>query len=279
MAGGLLALLDDVALIARSAAATSTKAAGVVIDDTAVTPQYLSGIKPSRELPAIWKITKGSLRNKLLIILPIALLLSWLAPWALTPILMVGGTYLTYEGAEKIWEKISGGADEEDEAAASEDEMVNSAIRTDLILSAEIMIISLSTIIDEPLWLRVSTLVLVGIIMTAGVYGAVALLVKIDDIGMGMLERSDGKSAVGRGLVKAMPVLLQIISIVGTAAMLWVGGHIIVSGLAKFGIDQPEQFIASLGSSWFVETGCAMVAGLIVGAVVLAVTKLFSSGK
>ena len=279
MAGGLLALIDDVALIARSAAATSTKAAGVVIDDTAVTPQYLSGIKPSRELPAIWKITKGSLRNKLLIILPIALLLSWLAPWALTPILMVGGTYLTYEGAEKIWEKVTGGADAEEESAASEDEMVNSAIRTDLILSAEIMIISLSTIIDEPLWLRVSTLVLVGIIMTAGVYGAVALLVKMDDIGMGMLERSDGESAVGRDLVKAMPVLLQVIGIVGTAAMLWVGGHIIVSGLPKFGIDQPEKLIESLGSSWFVETGCSMVAGLLVGAVVLAVTKLFSRGK
>lgn len=279
MAGGLLALIDDVALIARSAAATSTKAAGVVIDDTAVTPQYLSGIKPSRELPAIWKITKGSLRNKLLIILPIALLLSWLAPWALTPILMVGGTYLTYEGAEKIWEKVTGGADAEEESAASEDEMVNSAIRTDLILSAEIMIISLSTILDEPLWLRVSTLILVGIIMTAGVYGAVALLVKMDDIGMGMLERSDGESAVGRDLVKAMPVLLQVIGIVGTAAMLWVGGHIIVSGLPKFGIDQPEKLIESLGSSWFVETGCSMVAGLLVGAVVLAVTKLFSRGK
>ena len=279
MAGGLLALIDDVALIARSAAATSTKAAGVVIDDTAVTPQYLSGIKPSRELPAIWKITKGSLRNKLLIILPIALLLSWLAPWALTPILMVGGTYLTYEGAEKIWEKVTGGADAEEESAASEDEMVNSAIRTDLILSAEIMIISLSTILDEPLWLRVSTLILVGIIMTAGVYGAVALLVKMDDIGMGMLERSDGESAVGRDLVKALPVLLQVIGIVGTAAMLWVGGHIIVSGLPKFGIDQPEKLIESLGSSWFVETGCSMVAGLLVGAVVLAVTKLFSRGK
>ena len=279
MAGGLLALIDDVALIARSAAATSTKAAGVVIDDTAVTPQYLSGIKPSRELPAIWKITKGSLRNKLLIILPIALLLSWLAPWALTPILMVGGTYLTYEGAEKICEKVTGGADAEEESAASEDEMVNSAIRTDLILSAEIMIISLSTILDEPLWLRVSTLILVGIIMTAGVYGAVALLVKMDDIGMGMLERSDGESAVGRDLVKAMPVLLQVIGIVGTAAMLWVGGHIIVSGLPKFGIDQPEKLIESLGSSWFVETGCSMVAGLLVGAVVLAVTKLFSRGK
>lgn len=282
MAGGLLALLDDVALIARSAAATSTKAAGVVIDDTAVTPQYLQGIKPKRELPAIWKITKGSLRNKLLIILPIALLLSWLAPWLLTPILMVGGTYLCFEGAEKIWDKLFGSdAKGEEKEQMSEDQMVSSAIRTDLILSAEIMIISLSMIMDEPLWLRISTLVVVAIFLTAGVYGVVALLIKMDDIGIAMLKRSNGDSKLGRALVKGMPIVLQVIGIVGTAAMLWVGGHIISSGLDEFGLHQPQGIIDSLASSmpngalaWLAETGCSMVVGLIVGAVVVGIVKL-----
>ncbi|WJY97266.1 DUF808 domain-containing protein [Corynebacterium fournieri] len=297
MAGGLLALLDDVALIARTAAAsaddvagmtakTSAKAAGVVIDDAAVTPQYVSGVTPARELPMIWRITKGSLRNKLLIILPIALLLNAFAPWALTPILMLGGTYLVFEGAEKIAHKFSSNADEEAEKAANkseedEDHLANSAIRTDLILSAEIMIISLDEVKDQPVWMEAAVLVAVGIFITLAVYGAVGLLVKIDDIGRGMIERGNTPK-LGRALVKAMPHVLNAIGVIGTVAMLWVGGHLIIRGLDEVvGWHWPHHIIAlgqeAVGGGalgWFVETGISMVAGLIVGFIVLGVVQL-----
>ena len=297
MAGGLLALLDDVALIARQAAAsvddiagmtakTSTKAAGVVIDDAAVTPQYVSGITPSRELPMIWRITKGSLRNKLVFILPIALLLNAFAPWALTPILMLGGTYLVFEGAEKIVHKLSSDSDEQAEQAANkseqdEDHLVNSAIRTDLILSTEIMVISLDEVKDQPVWMEAAVLIAVGIFLTVAVYGAVALLVKIDDIGRGMIERGNAPK-LGRGLVKAMPHVLNAIGVIGTIAMLWVGGHLIVRGLDEVvGWHWPHEIIAkgqeAVGGGalgWMVETGVSMIVGLIVGFIVLGVVQL-----
>ncbi|MBA1837677.1 DUF808 family protein [Corynebacterium sp. zg912] len=297
MAGGLLALLDDVALIARTAAAsvddvagmtakTSAKAAGVVIDDAAVTPQYVSGVTPARELPMIWRITKGSLRNKLLFILPIALLLNAFAPWALTPILMLGGTYLAFEGAEKIAQKFSSNADEDAEEAANkseedEDHLVNSAIRTDLILSAEIMIISLDEVKDQPVWMEAAVLVAVGIFITIAVYGAVGLLVKIDDIGRGMIERGNAPG-FGRALVKGMPYVLNAIGIVGTVAMLWVGGHLIVRGLDEVvGWHWPHDIIArgqeTVGGGalgWLVETGISLTFGLIAGFIVLGVVQL-----
>lgn len=298
MAGGLLALLDDVALIARTAAAsvddvagmtakTSAKAAGVVIDDAAVTPQYVSGVTPARELPMIWRITKGSLRNKLLFILPIALLLNAFAPWALTPILMLGGTYLAFEGAEKIAQKFSSNADEDAEEAANkseedEDHLVNSAIRTDLILSAEIMIISLDEVKDQPVWMEAAVLVAVGIFITIAVYGAVGLLVKIDDIGRGMIERGNAPG-FGRALVKGMPYVLNAIGIVGTVAMLWVGGHLIVRGLDEvIGWHWPHEIIArgqeAVGGGgalgWLVETGISLTFGLIAGFIVLGVVQL-----
>lgn len=297
MAGGLLALLDDVALIARQAAAsvddiagmtarTSTKAAGVVIDDAAVTPQYVSGVTPSRELPMIWRITKGSLRNKLVFILPIALLLNAFAPWALTPILMLGGAYLVFEGAEKIVHKLSSDGDEQAEQAANkseqdEDNLVNSAIRTDLILSTEIMVISLDEVKDQPVWMEAVVLIAVGIFLTVAVYGAVALLVKIDDIGRGMIERGNAPK-LGRGLVKAMPYVLSAIGVIGTIAMLWVGGHLIVRGLDEvFGWHWPHEIIAkgqeAVGGGalgWMVETGISMIVGLIVGFIVLGVVQL-----
>ena len=297
MAGGLLALLDDVALIARQAAAsvddiagmtakTSTKAAGVVIDDAAVTPQYVSGITPSRELPMIWRITKGSLRNKLVFILPIALLLNAFAPWALTPILMLGGTYLVFEGAEKIVHKLSSDSDEQAEQAANkseqdEDNLVNSAIRTDLILSTEIMVISLDEVKDQPVWMEAVVLIAVGVFLTVAVYGAVALLVKIDDIGRGMIERGNAPK-LGRGLVKAMPYVLSAIGVIGTIAMLWVGGHLIVRGFDEvFGWHWPHEIIAkgqeAVGGGalgWMVETGISMIVGLIVGFIVLGVVQL-----
>ncbi|MGV0435237.1 DUF808 domain-containing protein [Corynebacterium ureicelerivorans] len=297
MAGGLLALLDDVALIARQAAAsvddiagmtakTSSKAAGVVIDDAAVTPQYVSGVTPSRELPMIWRITKGSLRNKLVFILPIALLLNAFAPWALTPILMLGGTYLVFEGVEKIVHKLSSDSDEQAEQAANkseqdEDNLVNSAIRTDLILSAEIMIIALDEVKDQPVWMEAAVLIAVGIFLTVAVYGAVALLVKIDDIGRGMIERGNAPK-LGRGLVKAMPHVLSAIGVIGTIAMLWVGGHLIVRGLDEVvGWHWPHEIIAkgqeAVGGGalgWMVETGISMIVGLIVGFIVLGVVQL-----
>lgn len=297
MAGGLLALLDDVALIARQAAAsvddiagmtakTSTKAAGVVIDDAAVTPQYVSGITPARELPMIWRITKGSLRNKLVFILPIALLLNAFAPWALTPILMLGGAYLAFEGAEKIVNKLSSDSDEQAEQAASkseqdEDNLVNSAIRTDLILSTEIMVISLDEVKDQPVWMEAVVLIAVGIFLTVAVYGAVALLVKIDDIGRGMIERGNAPK-LGRGLVKAMPYVLSAIGVIGTVAMLWVGGHLLIRGFDEvFGWHWPHEIITkgqeAVGGGalgWIVETGISMIAGLIVGFIVLGVVQL-----
>lgn len=294
MAGGLFALLDDVALIARSAASsvddvaalagkTSVKAAGVVVDDAAVTPQYVEGIKPQRELPMIWRITKGSLINKLVIILPIAMILSWIAPWALTPILMCGGTYLCFEGAEKILHHVLPHREKETESvqekgADAEDSLVKSAITTDLILSAEIMVISLNEVINEPFWMRLGALIFVGILLTLGVYGAVGLLVKMDDIGMALNKRHDGKSTVGNALVKGMPIVLDIIGVIGTAAMLWVGGHIVVKGLHEFGMDQPHEFIASVTDkisngalAWLADTGMSMVCGLVLGVVVATI--------
>lgn len=297
MAGGLLALLDDVALIAKTAASsmddvagmtakTSTKAAGVVIDDAAVTPQYVTGVTPARELPIIWKITKGSLRNKLLIILPIALLLNAFAPWALVPILMVGGTYLCFEGAEKIADKLlHNGKDQQEEAVnrdeQGEDALVKSAVRTDLILSAEIMIISLDEVADQPLMVEFMVLVAVAIFITLAVYGAVALLVKIDDIGLGMIER-DKAPGLGRALVNGMPVVLKIIGIVGTVAMLWVGGHLIIRGLDEvFGWHWPHDVLEHLAEAvgggalgWLVDTAGSALAGLLVGFAVLGIVSL-----
>ncbi|WP_293820442.1 DUF808 domain-containing protein [uncultured Corynebacterium sp.] len=294
MAGGLFALLDDVALIARSAASsvddvaalagkTSVKAAGVVVDDAAVTPQYVEGIKPQRELPMIWRITKGSLINKLIIILPIAMILSWIAPWALTPILMCGGTYLCFEGAEKILHHLLPHREKETESvqekgADAEDSLVKSAITTDLILSSEIMVISLNEVIDQPFWMRLGALIFVGILLTLGVYGAVGLLVKMDDIGMALNERHNGKSTIGNALVKGMPIVLDIIGVIGTAAMLWVGGHIVVKGLHEFGMDQPHEFIASVTEkisngalAWLADTGMSMVCGLVLGVVIATI--------
>ena len=259
------------------------KSVGVVVDDAAVTPQFVDGVKPQRELPIIWRITKGSLINKLIIILPIALILSWIAPWALTPILMCGGTYLCFEGAEKILHFLFHRGEEEkkpvrESGGDAEDSLVRSAITTDLILSAEIMVISLNEVIDQPFWMRLASLIIVGIILTLGVYGAVAVLVKMDDIGMGLLKRNNGESVLGTALVKGMPVVLDIIGVIGTAAMLWVGGHIVIKGLHDFGAEQPYGFIHSVTDNisngaltWLADTGMSMVFGLILGTVVATV--------
>ncbi|QPK79911.1 DUF808 domain-containing protein [Corynebacterium lizhenjunii] len=279
MAGGLLALLDDVAALA---AKTSAKAAGVVIDDAAVAPQYFEGVSPARELPMIWRITKGSLINKLVVILPILLVLSWIAPWALTPILMAGGTFLCFEGAHKILHRFLP-HEEQAEEAADEDALVSSAVTTDFILSAEIMVISLNAVIAEPFWMRLVVLIVVGIFITVGVYGVVGLLVKMDDIGLRLLERSNGSSFLGSILVKAMPVLMRIISIVGTAAMLWVGGHIVINGLHEFGQDEAYDILHhatqnfSGATAWLIESGISAAFGFLLGAVVLSVVEFLKA--
>ena len=299
MAGGLVALLDDVAALTRLAAASlddiagaagkaGAKAAGVVIDDTAVTPRYVTGLSPERELPIIWKIARGSLKNKLLFLLPAALLLSAFAPWAVTPILMAGGAYLCFEGAEKVIELVFPHAHEAEvetvqDPAHLEKEKVAGAIRTDFILSAEIMAIALNDVADRTLVTQGMVLAVVAIAITIGVYGVVGLIVKMDDIGLHLAQGRVGLlRAVGRGLVKAMPVLLTALSAIGTAAMIWVGGGIIVHGLAEFGMKGPEHVIhnvaVAVGGSGIVEwlvtaTGSGLF-GLAVGGIVAAVVLL-----
>lgn len=312
MSGGLVALLDDVAAIARMVAAsvddvavgaakTSAKAAGVVVDDAAVTPQYVSGVEPARELPIIRKIATGSIFNKLVIILPLALLLSAVAPFLLTPLLMVGGTYLCYEGAEKIWHKLTHRGDEESSttdqdthAKASQEneqsskggdaekQLVRSAIVTDFILSTEIMVISLNEVISEPLLMRTAILIAVALFITVAVYGVVGLIVKMDDIGL-RLAQKPATQKFGRFLVNAMPKLLSILTIVGVFAMLWVGGHILIVGADELGWHMPLQLAHGLGHlfidipavggvlNWLGETVVAMIVGLLWGLVVIAV--------
>jgi predicted DNA repair protein MutK len=248
---GLLALLDDVAAIAKVAASSiddiaaaaakaGTKAAGVVIDDAAVTPKYVHGFSADRELPIIWRIALGSLKNKLIVLLPGLLALDYFAPWAITPLLMLGGAYLCFEGAEKLVHAFAPHADhavEEDfdtkDPAHLEEEKVAGAIKTDFILSGEIMTIALATIESPSFWLQAVTLAVVGTLITVAVYGAVALIVKMDDVGLHMAAngRTSGGRALGRGLVLGMPKLMAFLSTVGTAAMLWVGGNIVIHGL------------------------------------------------
>lgn len=252
---GLLALLDDVAAIAKVAAASvddvaaqaakaGAKAAGAVIDDAAVTPKYVHGFEASRELPIIWKITKGSLKNKLLYLLPAGLLLSNFAPWAIAPLLMLGGAYLCFEGAEKIHHAVfSHGEDHAHiekfagDTAILEEKKAAGAIKTDFILSAEIMTIALAAIPDSNFWMEAATLATVGIGITVAVYGTVALIVKADDIGLYLSTKGRfGLTRwIGRGLVHSMPKFMKLLTTVGTAAMLWVGGSIVIHGLEQLG--------------------------------------------
>lgn len=298
MPGGLAALLDDVAAIAKFAAAnmddvaaaagkTSVKAAGVVVDDTAVTPRYVTGVTPARELPIIWRITKGSLINKLVFILPAALALSVFAPWALTPLLMLGGTYLCYEGAEKVIEMFQGKHDDSpaaSEGAQSEDKLVRGAITTDFILSAEIMVISLNAVTDLSLTMRAMVLVVVAIAITLGVYGFVGVLVKMDDVGLRLAKgKTSGAKKFGNLLVKGMPKVLAAIAFIGTFAMLWVGGHIMVAGVAELGWHAPHDIVHHLVEAvagaggfvkWCVETLCSLIFGLIWGIIIVGILHL-----
>lgn len=314
MAGGLAALLDDIAALAKLAAASvddvaaaagraSVKAAGVVVDDAAVTPQYVRGLEPRRELPIIKKIATGSLRNKLLIILPFALVLSQWLPWMLTPLLMLGGSYLCFEGAEKVLEMFSKGghhgdghADEDTPAVLqgpeAEKKIISGAVRTDFILSAEIMVIALNEVAAEGFWSRAAILAVVGIGITVLVYGAVGLLVKIDDVGLHLATKeSAGAQKFGMGLVKAMPVVMNVISVVGTFAMLWVGGHILLVGLHDMRwwaapyelVHHLEEFghhLPAMGgaAAWLINTFCSMVVGAIWGGLIALVMHFLPFG-
>jgi predicted DNA repair protein MutK len=302
MAGGLVGLFDDVAALAKLAAASvddvgvaagraSVKAAGVVVDDAAVTPAYVQGLAADRELPIIKRIALGSLRNKILIILPAALVLSAIAPTLVEVILMFGGSFLAYEGAHKVLHALRHDDHDHDEPVVelgpeAEAKTISGAIRTDFILSAEIMVIALKEVLDEPIVARGIILVLVGVVITFVVYGAVGLIVKMDDVGLKLAQRSSPRSQrVGILLVKGMPKLLAWLSVIGTAAMLWVGGHILLVGFDELGWTTPYHLVhelehlvedvAGIGGvlAWLVNTAASALVGFTVGVVIVTVVE------
>lgn len=306
---GLLALLDDVAGLVKVAAASvddvagqaakaGAKAAGAVIDDAAVTPKYVQGFEAARELPIVWRIARGSLINKLVFLLPVGLALSAFAPWMIPPLLMLGGAYLCYEGAEKVAHALGfghehGGPDGSHataDPAHLEEEKVKGAIKTDFILSAEIMTIALAAIPPSSFWMETATLAMVAVGITVAVYGAVAIIVKADDVGL-YLARNGRLSAtrlIGRSIVQGMPGFLRLLMVVGTAAMLWVGGAIILHSLAEIGWSWPYDTIHQLAEeaahaigraqgfvAWAVQAFADGIFGLILGTLLIPVgTKL-----
>ena len=306
MPSGLIALLDDVATIAKLAASTvddvagaagkaSAKAAGVVIDDTAVTPRYVVGLAPERELPIIGKIAWGSIKNKLIFLLPAALLLTAFAPFLIPPLLMIGGAYLAFEATEKILEKLFHDHQHEDALVDSLDDpvqleklQVTGAIRTDFILSAEIMAISLASLENLTLTTTAIALVAVALAITAGVYGVVALIVKLDDIGLHMARRRRRSTrAVGNALVRIVPTMLTALSGIGTAAMLWVGGGILLHGLEELHLfPQLPELVHHLAASvaanagplhgvveWMIRALGSAIVGFIIGSIIAAVVR------
>ena len=308
MASGLAALLDDVAALAKLAAASiddvgasagraSAKAAGVVVDDAAVTPAYVRGLAAKRELPIIRKIATGSIRNKIVFILPAILILSEFVPTLVEIILMIGGTYLAFEGAEKVYHLITHDKAHTPEVPAAalgpeaEAKTVSGAIRTDFILSAEIMVIALKEVLDESLLRRGVILVVVAIAITAVVYGAVALIVKMDDVGLRLAETGQPASQrIGRLLVAGMPKLLSVLALVGTAAMVWVGGHILLVGADELGwhwpyslvhdVEHEVEGISGVGGAlaWIVNTAMSAIVGLAVGALVVVIVSRVRRG-
>lgn len=299
MSSSFFALLDDIAVLAKAAAASiddvmagaakaSAKSAGVVIDDAAVTPQYVRGISPKRELPVVWRITRGSLVNKAIIVTAVMLLSIW-APWVFPWLLLLGGTYLAYEGTEKVWHWVQqrrGAAHEHsveevlERTETDEKQIVASAVRTDLVLSTEIMLIALANV-DTDSWVqRLAILIVVAVLMTVVVYGSVAVLVKMDDIGLWLARRrSRTAKRLGLSLVKAMPWVFRALSIVGVVAMLWVGGHILLANLAEVGVPWPYDLVhlvtgplAGIAAlAWLVDSALSAVAGLIWGAVAVVI--------
>lgn len=280
MSVGLLAIVDDILSAALKA---SAKSAGVVIDDAAVTPQYVAGISPARELPVVLKIARGSLINKFCFIIPIALLLTAFAPWVLPYLLIIGGLYLCYEGAEKVTEWFGHHEKHADDGGKRDEKtLIAGAVRTDLILSTEIMLIGLSNLDPElHFWMRVGALVVIALAMTLLVYGAVALLVKLDDVGMKMeTSQNQATRRFGSGIVRSMPAVFRVISIIGTVAMLWVGGHLFILNVGEAGwhfladiLHSVEHGLHSLGPVivWLGDTAVSAVAGLILGLIVVGI--------
>jgi predicted DNA repair protein MutK len=312
MSVGLLALFDDIASLAKVAAASiddvagqaaraGTKAAGVVIDDTAVTPRYVTEFSPARELPIIGRIALGSLKNKLVILLPAALALSFLAPQAITPLLTIGGAYLCYEGTEKVYEVLVPSRVHAHEVKLEtlafddksfEEQKIASAIKTDLILSAEIMAITLANVPDGNTLTKAIILAVVGVGITVAVYGVVAVIVKADDVGLALARLSPASALAaplrmtGRGIVHAMPFLLSGLAAIGTAAMIWVGGGIILHGLEAGGLGWPNHALHDAGAAvaraapfagamfaWLVEAAGAGLAGFAIGMLAIPVTS------
>ena len=300
MSASFFALLDDIAVLARAAAASiddvvagaskaSAKAAGVVIDDAAVSPQYVQGIRPNRELPVVWRITRGSLLNKALIIIAIMLLSAW-APWVFPWLLLAGGTYLAYEGAEKVthWVRSRRGGEHTvkevvERTEADEKQIVSSAVRTDLVLSVEIMLISLAGIDADTWGMRLAILIVVALLMTLAVYGTVALLVKMDDVGFWMRRRRPRwVKILGTWLVRAMPWVFKGLTVIGTLAMLWGGGHILSLNLAEVGVPWFSDALHSITHAihapalvnWFIDSGLSAVFGLLWGVIVVAIMAL-----
>lgn len=303
MASGFFALLDDIATLAKATVSTiddvaagatkaSAKSIGVVIDDTAVTPQYVQGISPKRELPVIKRIAKGSLKNKFLFILPIALVLTWVAPWALPILLIIGGTYLSFEGAEKVavWlgleHKEKHPTEIVENSKKFEDNVVNSAVRTDLVLSTEILLIAMSNIESTDNIDRIMILVTVALFMTFLVYGIVAVLIKMDDFGAHLANKNNNViSMTGKSIVKSMPATFKVIGVIGTLAMLWVGGHIVIKSLHDLGfnlfhniIEHIVEIFHNLGGivTWLVDTTLSGLFGLILGMIVLSIILAFN---
>lgn len=299
MSSGLLALLDDIAAIVKATAATiddvalqaakaSSKAAGVVIDDAAVTPKYVVGLSPKRELPIIWNIAKGSIKNKLVILLPAMLVLGAFAPWAVSPLLAIGGLFLCFEGYEKLHHIVHSyfhteeHQDDEPAEVITPEELekirTNGAIRTDFILSAEIMAIAYSVVAEETFWLQLTTLLIVAIAITGGVYGAVGFIVKMDDIGLHLAQDKYNKVTrkIGRAMIKGMPALLKILSYIGTAAMLWVGGGIIIHAIPVMHHEM-QHLVHSLHleslAAWGLEASLSLIFGIAIGFIVVQIVE------
>lgn len=304
MSSGLFALLDDVAALAKHAAVSvddvaaaaakaSAKSVGVVVDDAAVTPKYVVGFPAERELPIIKRIAMGSIKNKLFFILPAALILSQFAPWAITPLLILGGLYLCFEGAEKVIEMLfHGGKKDDGKPSKSEDQTISGAIRTDFILSAEIMTLALSTVEDQTFGTRTITLLIVAFFITFLVYGAVALIVKADDFGLHLMSRyqTGARASFGRAIITAMPVFLKALAFVGTLAMLWVGGGILIHAAEHYHWSLPEEWMhaaqhavhgaypLSSIAEWLAGAAFSGIVGLVAGTAIVIVMRPFHKG-
>jgi predicted DNA repair protein MutK len=295
MAGAsLLALIDDIATILDDVAVmtkvAAKKTAGVLGDDLALNAQQVAGVRAERELPVVWAVAVGSLRNKLILV-PAALAISALLPWAITPLLMLGGLYLCFEGVEKLAHKWLHGAEEaaaehaellahlndpEVDLVALEAEKIKGAIRTDFVLSAEIIVIALGTVADKPFATQVAVLAGIGLLMTIGVYGFVAAIVKMDDLGLYLTQRGGAlNTAIGRGLLLAAPRLMKALTVIGTIAMFMVGGSILMHGLpGSHDLVQHAGELAGPILGAVVPTLLDILLGLVAGAVALTLVTL-----